>query len=237
MAETSLNPTALATDEIHVWTASLQVDPARERSLYALLDADERERVERRRIPRARAQLIVSRGLLRERLAGYLACAPADVSIGYGAHDKPYLVGENPLSFNISHSGDVVLIAIARMGVVGVDVEQLQSVRDLDAVARRFFSDSERRALDATPEHERMLAFYRCWTRKEAVIKAHGGGFSIPLDQFDVSVGAIAALEGSRARALEDEALRLYDLNAPSGYAAALACSHKNAQIHQCTIE
>ena len=90
--------------------------------------------------------------------------------------------------FNVSHSGDLLLIAIAINRAVGVDVEQVRTDVDFDAIAARFFSVAEQRLLAALPQDLKRCAFYSCWTRKEAYLKARGDGLAMPLDTFDVSI-------------------------------------------------
>ncbi len=218
-------------NQIHVWRASLAVDAARERALLSSLSEDERERADRRQHARARRELIVSRGVLRELLAASLDCSPESLAFGYGDKDKPYLLGPRRLSFNVSHSGDVLVNAIALDGELGIDVERIRCISDLDAIARRFFSHHEQRALAALPTSDRPLGFYRCWTRKEAFIKARGMGLSLPLAQFDVTIDAQASLIATRPNADDAQRYRLHDLQAPAGYVAALACSHKTPRI------
>src|SRR5207237_1874899 len=116
---------------------------------------------------------------LRKTLAEYLSVRPHDLSFTYGPFGKPALpprLDGTRLEFNLSHSGDMAVLAISRGPAVGVDVEQVIRVSELDSIASRFFSASEKAALNAVPAHARDSAFYSCWTRKEAFLKALGDG-------------------------------------------------------------
>ena len=131
-------------------------------------------------------------------LGRYLGLDPASISLVYSAHGKPMLGLEarSSLRFNLSHSAGRAVYAISRGRELGVDIEQVRPLVDLEKLAHRFFSTRERTALMALSETDRSIAFYRCWTRKEAYLKALGDGLSRPLSDFDVSVlpGARPAL-------------------------------------------
>ncbi|HJQ31620.1 MAG TPA: 4'-phosphopantetheinyl transferase superfamily protein [Pyrinomonadaceae bacterium] len=183
---------ALPGEEVHVWRALLDAPEVRVRRLLELLAPDERERAARFHFERDRRRFTVARGLLRGILGGYLNSAPEALRFVYGAQGKPALVAEqNPggLRFNVSHSEGVALFAFARGREVGVDVERVSSRVSCEEIAGRFFSPGEVARLRALPAELREAAFFDCWTRKEAYIKARGEGLSLPLDGFDVSLG------------------------------------------------
>jgi 4'-phosphopantetheinyl transferase len=219
----------LSNDQVHVWRAALDQTPSQINSVFRTLSADERVRAERFCFPRDREHFIAARGALRAILGVYLNRAPECVSFCYNSHGKPALMlesGEEPIRFNISHSHGAAIFAIARGREVGVDLECIRSNLEVEQIAERFFSRHEIAALRALPVALREYAFFLCWTRKEAYIKARGEGLSLPLDQFDVSLvpGEPAAL--LRTRPDPDEALRwsLKELTLVSpGYAGALA--------------
>jgi 4'-phosphopantetheinyl transferase len=219
----------LSNDEVHVWCAALDQIPSQINSFLRTLAADERARAERFHFPRDREHFIVARGTLRAILGFYLNRAPQCLSFRYSSHGKPALTlesGEDPIRFNISHSHGVALYAITCDREVGIDLEWVRSNLEVEQIAERFFSCQEIATLRALPAALRRYAFFLCWTRKEAYIKARGEGLSLPLDQFDVSLapGEPAAL--LRTRPDSNEALRwsLKELiPVPPGYAAALA--------------
>jgi 4'-phosphopantetheinyl transferase len=144
------------------------------------------QRLERFRFADHRRRYQIGHGGLRTILGGYLAIAPAAVEFTLGPRGKPYLQGPGPF-FNLSHSGKLALIGIAQCEL-GLDVEKVRHLESLTEIAQRHFSPSEFEALCALHGPARELGFYRCWTRKEAYIKAIGEGLSMPLDTFDVTL-------------------------------------------------
>ena len=213
--------------EVHVWHGSLEANPG---------DVSPAEEALARRMgsARRRREFLVCRGALRRILAGALGIEPLAAPILRGAHGKPLLApGRRPaLGFNVSHSGDRFVVAVAVGMAPGVDVERVRPRRNLSGLARRFFSRAEREEVAADPDPPH--SFYRVWTRKEAVIKADGRGIAIGLDRFDVNAGAPPALLEARwAGAAPDEAARwsLHSLEAAPGYAAALAVRRPAATV------
>lgn len=175
---------ALGTNEVHVWAVPLHGSGD---AFAELLSPRERERAARFRFADHQRRFQIGHGALRAILGGYLGVDPTAVQFAQGPRGKPYLEGPGPF-FNLSHSGKLALIAVAD-SEVGVDLEKVRHLESLTAIARRHFSPFEFAALDALDGDARELAFYRCWTRKEAYIKALGVGLSMPLDTFDVSLG------------------------------------------------
>ncbi len=192
---------------VHIWSAALQQSAAQMAVFWDCLNADERERADRFHFALHRERFIVARGLLRTLLSRYLGLAPRDIRLDFTAYDKPFLP-ENPLFFNISHSGDVGLFAFCLETAVGVDVEKIKPMDDLHAIAGRFFALGEYHVLQSLPPQYQTAAFFRCWTRKEAFIKLIGEGLSYPLDNFEVTLGLddparILTVEGSTAKAAD----------------------------------
>lgn len=183
-------PTSISASMVQVWAAPLDVAPARLARLARLLHADERKRAARFHGATLSQRFVAGRGLLREVLAAYLDMDAADIRFAYDAYGKPELadpVGP-PLRFNVAHSAGLILVAVSRGARLGVDVEAVLRFDDMEGVAGRFFSPRERGRLANLPVADHVAAFYRCWTRKEAYLKAVGTGLSTPLDSFDVSV-------------------------------------------------
>ncbi len=221
-------PLIFGTDEVHVWRATLDLSPSQIDSFWHTLAPDEKARAERFYFHRDRDRFIAARGVLRAILGLYLNKAPECLSFCYGSHGKPALVwesGGDAIRFNISHSDGVALYAVTRGRKVGIDLELVRRGLEIEEIAERFFSRLEIATLRALPTYLRRYAFFLCWTRKEAYIKARGEGLSLPLDQFDVSLipGEPATLMSTRPDS--DEALRwsLRELTPDPGYAAALA--------------
>jgi 4'-phosphopantetheinyl transferase len=177
----------LPANTIHIW----RLRPANRlpRDSYLThLRPEERERAGRLLFPGDQQQSIASRGTLRLLLAHYAGAEnPGDLHLSYGEQGKPVLA-DSDLRFNLSHTRDLALFAFAREIDLGLDVEDIQASDDLEAVAEQNFAPAERDALLALPQSERTSAFYRCWTRKEALLKAEGCGLFRALDTFTVSL-------------------------------------------------
>ena len=217
---------ALARGEVHVWRASLDTTGGHRTNLLATLSPDERARADRFHFERDREHFIAGRGRLRAILSRYLETAPSAVPFGYDTHGKPRLAGafRRRLRFNVSHAHGLALYAVSADRELGVDIEW--TGRRLEAgIAERFFAPREVATLRALPPHQQRDAFFACWTRKEAYVKARGEGLTLALDQFEVSLapGEPAAL--LRVQGDPDEARRwsLQELTPGPGYAAAFA--------------
>jgi len=212
-------------NEVHVWKIDLKAPGLCDDR--KILSNDERVRASRFRFHTDSDRFIAARSSLRTILARYLWTQPAELDFGLNPFGKPHLAGGQDklgLRFNLSHSHDLALLAVARNRDVGVDVEFRRADFATDEVARRFFSRSERNQLGAIAPEQKTEAFFNCWTRKEAYIKARGEGLSFPLDQFDVSFAPDAApgLVGNRRDAAEVSRWSFEALSPAEGYAAAL---------------
>ena len=226
--EACLTSLPLTSEEIHVWHRELRCDEHVIQGLAAVLAPDELARAARFRFSSNRNEFIVSRGTLRSLLGQYLNCRPEQLRFTYSQYGRPQLNGLPPeecVEFNISHSGDNVVLAFGRARRIGVDIERIRTDFSTAEIAERFFSVAEREALRSLPVEERHSAFFTCWTRKEAFIKALGEGLSHPLDQFDVSLapGLPAVLLATRPDTAEARRWSIWNLNVPAGYAGALA--------------
>jgi len=214
---------APAQTEIHVWHRSLAVSAAEREGLYALLDSEERQRAGRFRFENNREAFIASHGWLRTLLGRYLEADPRSLEFTFGNRGKPALRGA-ALQFNLSHSGAMAACAVALDEETGIDIELIRPMSDLESVARRFFHTEECRHLLALREEDRETAFFHCWTRKEAYIKALGDGLYAPLDRFQVTLApgdpaAFVEIDGRPAAA----AWSLFGLDIEAGYAGAVA--------------
>jgi len=230
MTQTWVNPpadTPLADGEVHLWRASLAQTPDALSRLHSTLSPDESAKAARYHFPRHRDHYIAARGLLRRLLGLYLSRPPQSLQFSYGAYGKPSLNGAGgaeDLRFNLSHSHELALYAFARGRDVGVDLEHMRADFAGDDIASRFFSAREVSMLRTLPAQARTRAFFNCWTRKEAYIKARGEGLSHPLDEFDVSLipGEPAALLGTRGDPRELTRWSLHALDVGEDYAAAV---------------
>ncbi len=160
--------------ECHVWHFLLSLEVSQRERLWRTLSADERQRAERYKVERPREQFVAARGRLRHLLGAYLGVSATAVELVPEPDGKPILRGAN-LSFNVSHSGDVGLIAVANRRI-GVDVEELRDVPNAAGLVERFFGPEEREQFVRLPEELKLLGFLRGWTCKEALLKAVGTG-------------------------------------------------------------
>jgi 4'-phosphopantetheinyl transferase len=226
----------LGPEEVHVWRASLSRDAEEVEKFRASLDPEETRRAAKFHFERDSTRFVVARGLLRDILGRYLACAPALIRFAYSAYGKPSLdEDDRGLRFNVSHSHGAALFAFTRGREVGVDVELLRDdFASLD-IAERFFSGAETRALTSLPAGLRTRAFFNCWTRKEAYIKALGEGLSHPLDCFAVSLapGEPARLVSTDGDPLEAAEWSIIELDPFQAHAAALAVRARGVEVRR----
>lgn len=216
---------SLQPGEAQVWRVDLEQPEQVVQQFRTTLEDDEIQRADRFHFERDRRAFAVSRGFLRQVLGRYLEIEPEALRFSYGPYGKPALNGKHKsssLRFNMSHSRAVCLVAVTETKEVGVDVEYIRADFASEEIARRFFSSREVEAFNALPNEHQVSAFFRCWTRKEAYIKAIGRGLSQPLDGFDVTLAP--GLPAALLRADQDDASRwsLSDIDVGDDYAAAL---------------
>lgn len=228
----------LGQTDVHVWSASLEVSPAARRSFAALLSAAERQRAARFHFEPHRQRFIVGRGWLRRLLGRYLETDPAALELTYSPQGKPSLGGafaHAGLHFNLAHSENLALLAVTRLGSVGVDVETVRPLADAEELVERFFSQRESGLFRQLPEDQKPTAFFHLWTRKEAWLKATGEGIAHSLNLVEVSF-----LPGEPARLLHlpvplagTVPWTLQHLAPAPGFAGALAIAAQEARL-QC---
>lgn len=181
----------ISADEIQVWTWQLDVSAEALGRAGTILSDDEKARASRFVFERHANLYRVGRSRLREILSSVSGIPAADLQFEYGAHGKPALshrTGGDRLKFNMSHSEDLAALAISDGPEIGIDIEWARPVED--DVAKANFSAAEYSELSRLQGDDWLDAFYRCWTRKEAIVKALGDGLTLPLDAFDVTIGA-----------------------------------------------
>ena len=220
-----LDNLSLNLNQVDVWRVSTKVSPDSVQLAESALSADEIQRAARFRFDKDKHRFTVSHVALRDVLSRYLHIEPANIGFTVGEYGKPAITSDAKLDFNLSHSGDYALTVIARERKVGVDVEHFRDELEIEKIARRFFSEKENAELMSLPSEQQQIGFFTCWTRKEAYIKAHGLGLSLPLDSFDVSLAPNEPVVLRSTRPNLDETYRwtLLSLDIEDQYAGAVA--------------
>lgn len=220
-------PNILALGQIDLWLTKIGLSGEQINQYANLLSRDELERANSFHFEHHREAFCIGRGILRSILSRYLLVEPKYIHLEYSAYGKPAVSGEaaGVLDFNLAHSGEWVLYAISLPRRIGVDIEQVQAKEGWVQIAQSFFAPREIQTLLALPGERQLSAFYACWTRKEAFIKALGKGLSYPLDKFCVSV---AREDAPRLLAVQDESeaiddWNLFDIPIDGKYQATLA--------------
>jgi 4'-phosphopantetheinyl transferase len=221
--------------EIHLWTVPLDAPKADTRRISEMLSPDEQRRAEAFRFEKHRSSFIVGRGVLRSILGWYLLQPAKDIIFKYGAKGKPAL-GNSPktLHFNLAHSERRVVYAFSDACELGVDIELLRSLPESESIARNFFSPEECAQFFSVPADKRTEAFFNCWTRKEAYLKAIGDGLIVPLNSFQVSLipGQPATFLNLIGDRYPISQWSLSHLDFPDGYIGALAIPLPGCTIH-----
>jgi 4'-phosphopantetheinyl transferase len=234
---TGIEVAPLGQDDVHVRIASLDCRQSELRFFESILAEDEINRANRFHFQKDRERFVAGRGLLRTILSSYVGVPSDEIIFTYGSHGKPGLAwqdGRPAIEFNLAHSGGTAIYAITQDRTVGVDIELIQHDFPVQSVAERFFSLSELAELQALPNKMRTEAFFKCWTRKEAFIKARGDGLSCPLSDFDVSL-----TPGEPARLLHvkwasEEASRwcMEDIESVPNCAGAVVVAGPRCRLH-----
>jgi len=222
----------LAGDQVHVWCAVLDGSTSRIAALGETLSASEQRRAARFQFDRDRNRFIIRRGLLRRILGQYLNVHPAQLAFTYESRGKPALAGtadDETLQFNLSHSDGLALFAVARRSSIGVDVERIRPIPEADQIAAKFFSAREGAMLCALSPPEKLEAFFNCWTRKEAYLKATGDGIADALAEIEVSLAPRQNAELLRIAGDAQAASlwALHPLSPAAGFVGALAVQSK----------
>ncbi len=188
---------------VDVWQGRLALADETMPKLHAVLDQAERQKAQLLKFPVSRNRFIAVRALLRQTLAGYLEVDPASLRFETGAFGKPHLACGS-LQFNLSHTADHLLIAVANFPDVGIDIESIQRRDRLDALATRVFSDRELSLWRQLPPEHQLMSFYRLWTKKEAFVKAVGRGIALGMELCEFSLepeGQVKAIPAEYGKA------------------------------------
>ncbi len=169
---------------VHVWLVHPHELQAEFDRFSSTLSEDEHTRAAGYKLVAPRVQFILARGFLRQTLAAYLQVSPSSISFGTTGNEKPILIGNAGLHFNLSHTATAIALAVAGDREVGIDVEQIKSRRSLMNIAQHQFHKEEQADLERATEVDKLSTFYRIWTCKEAYLKGLGQGFALPLNSF-----------------------------------------------------
>lgn len=229
----------LMSDEVHVWRADLNCGAATVQLLREFLTPEEKDRADRFYFRQDHIHYTVAHAVLRQLLGRYLGILPSEVRLSSAQFGKPELdisLSRQDLRFNMSHAHDHALYGFSLRREVGIDIEFVREDFATLEIAEQFFSTGEVRQLNSLPRQQQARAFFNCWTRKEAYIKALGEGLSHPLDQFTVSLapGEPARLLSTKSRPQELARWFLVELFPGAGYVAALAVEGGNAPPLRC---
>ncbi len=232
----------LGEPDIHLWRARLDVPRERLEHLERSLTPGERERIASLRSDSDRRRATASRGLLRLVLSGYAGRPVAALRFDYGRAGKPALRAaslDEPVHFNTTHSGDLMLVAVGRPSSLGIDVERIRPIARAERVAARAYSEGERRRIEDLPPEVRIEAFVTCWTRKEACVKALGLGVWSAFSRFEVSVepGSPARLLAVDGIASGAEDWSLVHLDPAPGFVGALAVRGRGWRFSAGTLD
>jgi 4'-phosphopantetheinyl transferase len=229
--------TELRPAEVHLWRVCTSRSATSDAAAVDALSADERVRASRLRFEADRGRFVASHAALRRILASYLGATPASLAFGEGPQGKPFLDAPahgQSLHFSLSHSSDLALVAVSRGRRVGVDVERVRPLEDLDGFVARYLSPREREAFVRIPSAGRLRAFFEIWTLKEAYLKACGDGLLRELDAFDVTVGdAPSRLLGVRDRPGDEARWALQRVEVGKDFVAALAVEGRDWHLRR----
>lgn len=220
-------------EDIHVWHCDFDFNREKLDFYSSLLSKNEKEKASRFKFKKDEDCYIITRGILRLLLASYLKLEAKEIIFEYTSFGKPYLAFDSLLKFNVSHSESMAAFAFINGTEIGVDIEKIKNDFNVLELAQNFFSSAEIIALENQPKEELPKAFFRCWTRKEAFIKAEGSGLSFPLDKFAVSLDddLHAELLETQWNSEEKEEWKLFSFVPAIGYIAAVAVAKPYPEI------
>lgn len=175
-------------NNVHIWQLNISQTKNHHEYFNNLLSKDEKLKVERFKFKKDKITSVMARGVLRVLFSKYLDCLIDDIIFKYGEYGKPELANNKTIKFNVSHSGEMIVIAFCNDYDIGIDVEYIKRDFNVFDIVDNYFSKQEIKALHKIPNNQQTEAFFRGWTRKEAFIKAKSQGLSFPLDSFSISI-------------------------------------------------
>ncbi len=232
--QNSIASRSLQTKEVDVWKVSKEAHENRLDQYWSILNKEERERALKFRFEKDRNCSIIARGVLRNLISEYTSLDAKNVHFEFGTNGKPYICHHNSIQFNVSHAADAIVFGFTKSHILGIDVECTEGDLDVENVAKAFFSDTEVKSLLKLDRVYHKQAFYNCWTRKEAFIKAEGSGLSFPLKEFSVSLESpiVAELLETHWNKNEKDKWTLTAFTPAKNYIGALAVKGKINNIN-----
>jgi 4'-phosphopantetheinyl transferase len=226
---------------VHVWRLIFNQLTDNLEFFTKTLSPNERDRADRFRFEKDKAHFIVFTGALKTIIGRYLNCDPRRIQFQYSEFGKPYLMANHDgdaFFFNMAHSNHLAVIGFGRILQIGIDIEFIRPIPDIDEIGKRIFSPNEYKKYHSLPENQKQTAFFNCWTRKEAFIKAIGKGLSFPLDRFSVSFAPgnscrIIDIDGDTEKASK---WSLVHFIPAKNYSAALALNDRVIKIGYYTL-
>ena len=224
---------SLKPNTVHIWSINFGVNDETFKTYYNLLSEDERTRANKFKFYKDKRCYVVTKGALRLLSGKYLNKDAKEIKFEYEKYGKPKFKHKSNLNFNVSHSGDLAIIGFVLDHTIGVDIEKIKNDFDTFEIAANFFSKTEIASLRKIPKIEQHIAFYRCWTRKEAFIKGKGSGLSFPLDTFSVTLDSDlkAQLLETNWNETEKNDWSLQSFKPNSNYLAAVIVENKSCQF------
>jgi 4'-phosphopantetheinyl transferase len=232
----ALPPIPLTDSDLHVWCASLNASQQDLSHYLSLLSLDEKARAEQFYFEKDRDRFITGRGLLRSLLGDYLGLEPSKIQFKYGIHGKPALLSHingKSLEFNLSHSKDRILFIFNWNKPIGIDIEYIQPLKDMDDFALQFFTPNEFKFIHSLSKEQKQESFFKIWTGKEAFLKANGSGLATPINHIEVCLTtersiSLTSIDGDHEQAAR---WRLELFTPFSGFQASLAIETHDGQI------
>jgi 4'-phosphopantetheinyl transferase len=224
--------------QVNIWTLDTRVSNDVTAQFEEVLAPDESERAAQFRADHQRESYILARGVVRFLLGYYLAVDPRSIRFAYGPNGKAALVPPDSVQFNVTHSADMAAIALARGCDVGIDLEQIRPLKELEQIADRFLCAKEAAEINSLPPGEREKAFFSCWTRKEAYVKAIGAGLEKPLKSFRIAetAGSAGELELYDEEGTSSEPWTIQDIHLMPGWTGAVAYRDRERSLSISTI-
>lgn len=219
--------------EAHVWLVNIDQQTHKINNYWRVLNSEEQQKANLFKFEKDRSCYIIARAVLRILLGNYLAKPPESIVFKTIKNGKPFVYNSKDVQFNISHSKNCILLGFVKKHQIGIDVEYTKRPIEVELIAKSFFAEEEVNNLLALDKCYQNEAFYNCWTRKEAFIKALGDGLAFPLNEFVVSLDCekTAILLNTKWNEKEKENWTLEAIQVQKNYTAAMAIKGKIVAI------